>query len=208
MNPVWTKADAIRMAETAADSSMAAVGGEIGLTRERVRQIITKHVDPLMVKWLRIKGRPKKKSYKQKARDKIYSNVKRNDETGCLDWLGYRAPNGYGRTSYMGEQIFTHRLAWTLAHGEIPDTDDHYGTMCVCHKCDNPSCVNPDHLFLGTMADNVEDRDSKFRGRGGTKAHAALVSKAKFLRACGLTAPQIAERIDRSIGWVYKFWNI
>lgn len=55
--------------------------------------------------------------------------------------------------------MFAHRVAWQLANGEIPDG------LCVLHKCDNPKCCNPSHLFLGTHADNAHDRDNKKRGK-------------------------------------------
>ncbi len=74
--------------------------------------------------------------------------------TGCLH-------KGYGWAKRQGKRVFAHRLAWECTNGPIPD-----GLFCL-HRCDNPPCCNPAHLFLGTQADNNRDRHSKGRSRHG-----------------------------------------
>jgi hypothetical protein len=81
----------------------------------------------------------------------------------CWFWIGPHSPRGYGLINREGPYIQAHRTAWMLLKGEIPTGLD------VLHKCDIPQCVNPDHLFLGTDADNALDRASK--GNGGITAN-------------------------------------
>jgi hypothetical protein len=76
---------------------------------------------------------------------------------GCWRWTSYTDPNGYGRLNVNGKPILASRMSYLVHFGSIPDG------MYVCHKCDNPVCSNPDHLFLGSQADNVRDMHSKGR---------------------------------------------
>lgn len=87
---------------------------------------------------------------------------KTQTETGCLLWLNSRDQKGYGRMYWNGRPVAAHRIAWRLTYGDIPQG------LCVLHRCDNPRCVNPDHLFLGTLADNNRDMAQKGRAVGGT----------------------------------------
>ena len=86
------------------------------------------------------------------------------DKSGdCWEWKAYKDKLGYGFFNLTGERMeLAHRVAWKLVNGEIPE-GDHYGTTCVCHHCDNPSCVNPAHLFLGSHTDNMKDMTEKKR---------------------------------------------
>lgn len=88
--------------------------------------------------------------------------------SGCLLWIGYVDRHGYGVANIAnthGIQTSAHRIAWKLYRGEIPKG------MCVLHRCDNPPCVNVNHLFLGTQSDNMKDARAKGRMRKGSDHH-------------------------------------
>lgn len=89
--------------------------------------------------------------------DRFWSKVRRGDD--CWDWTAARDPLGYGffRMEPGKPMWRAHRAAWALVNGPIPDG------MIVCHRCDNPPCVRPEHLFLGTDQDNTDDRVAKGR---------------------------------------------
>jgi len=81
--------------------------------------------------------------------------------SGCWIWIGYGTKEGYGRLGIKGKKFLAHRLSYQRFIGPIPDG------LLVLHKCDEPSCVNPAHLFLGTDADNTIDKLSKGRQAKG-----------------------------------------
>lgn len=91
---------------------------------------------------------------------------------GCILWTGSKTKVGYGQFSYKGKMRKPHRVAWEIANGRrIPPG------MMICHKCDVRHCINPEHLWLGTCAENLADRDAKGRQakqRGETGNNARL----------------------------------
>ena len=95
-------------------------------------------------------------------KDRFLEKIRKTE--GCWEWTGVKLPKGYGHMGIPGgKSLYAHRLSYMLHIGEIPDG------LFVLHKCDNPSCVRPSHLFLGTAADNSRDMVRKGRSRSGEK---------------------------------------
>jgi hypothetical protein len=76
---------------------------------------------------------------------------------GCWEWVRGRTRQGYGKLNRNGKRWAAHRFIWTFVNGPIPNG------IHVLHKCDNPPCINPDHLWLGTHTDNMRDKVRKGR---------------------------------------------
>lgn len=138
----------------------------------------------------------------------------------CWNWNGSRFGSGYGRmtlgNSKTGKLVLAHRFSWELAHGEIPDG------LQICHSCDNPSCVNPSHLLLGTVYANASDRDWKGRGCRGSRQWKAKLEESDvrelrrewdagkrnvsgLARRFGIGRTQV-RRIVSGESWRWMFW--
>ena len=132
---------------------------------------------------------------------RFHASYRVDDETGCWMWLGHpRGSNGYGSIKVGGRAEVAHRYSWALHHGPIPEG------LIVCHKCDTPLCVNPEHLFVGTHSDNQQDKMRKGRmGDVGTKTPlrgesnpGSVLSEQDVLKIRNMDEPQ--RRIARMFG--------
>jgi len=94
---------------------------------------------------------------------------------GCWVWPLWKDKDGYGRTQVNGKTAIAHRVAYSLTNGHIPDG------LCVLHHCDNRSCCNPEHLFLGTPKDNYDDAYRKGRVSVGERNGISKLTKEKVL---------------------------
>lgn len=155
---------------------------------------------------------------------RFWAKVAMLEPHDCWVWQAGMTHRGYGAFAFRGKPSRAHRVAWVLTNGEIPEG------MLVCHRCDNPPCVNPAHLFLGTSAENNHDMVRKGRQvrppRDETKVNyvrgerspnakltACAVREIRALRAAGVTQKAVAETyrvtislislIDRGLVWAH-----
>jgi len=118
------------------------------------------------------------------VRERFFEKVDKSGE--CWEWTAYKGKSGYGAFWLNNTDKRAHRVSWVLHKGVIPKG------QLVLHKCDNPGCVNPDHLFLGTTQDNINDKVAKgrqYQPRGSEVAN------------CRLTEQEVREVRDLK-GWI------
>lgn len=135
--------------------------------------------------------------------DDFWSKVSPEPMSGCWIWTGSYAKHAthqYGKyTRVRGAGGYAHRASWILYRGAIP------AGLFVCHKCDNPACVNPDHFFVGTASDNT--RDAFKKGRAGMHLRnrpAPKGDEVRRLRASGMRLREIAQAVGISEGGVCR----
>lgn len=116
----------------------------------------------------------------------------------CWEWTGTRLPGGYGQMNVAGTAAAAvHRISFAIAFGWIPEA--------VMHKCDNPPCANPRHLFGGTQALNMADAARKWRMHG--KVTPAVKSAILALSECGMSQRQVGRQVGVSHTTVYRIVN-
>lgn len=145
------------------------------------------------------------KRWPQTPRERVWSKVKIAKPEQCWEWQGRRNRTGYGTTKVGERHWLVHRLVWTWTRGELSEG------QCVLHACDNPACVNPSHLWLGTRADNNADKLRKGRHRVavGERQHCSKLTAAKVRWAResysrGVTQTEIAKRLGVHQGSISK----
>jgi HNH endonuclease len=147
--------------------------------------------------WYRLHMAPPKRPLEIR----FWEKVEKAD--GCWSWLGSRGPKGYGQLWSGGTFLRAHRVSWMLHVGPIPDG------MWVLHHCDNPPCVRPGHLYLGTARENSADRER--RKRHAHKVHRSLTwrqaEEIRDARRRGVPLKSLAEKYGVSKGTISQITN-
>lgn len=156
-------------------------------------------------RWLLSPAKGQTRGYRAPISERFWAKVIVRGPDECWVWQGARVRGRYGvvgRGGKYGSNCYAHRLSFELAFGAVPVG------LSVLHRCDNPPCVNPAHLFLGTQADNIRDMDLKGRRRtlarkGQQHVRAKLTDEAvlemRRARAEGERVASIARRFG--VGW-------
>lgn len=150
----------------------------------------------------------------QKLFTRLMEASETKPDTGCIEWARSLTQDGYGKTKINGVTFRAHRAMWTAVRGDVP------AGLLVCHTCDNPKCINIDHLFLGSPAENMADKVKKGRWRGGpatwrdrvsqgshnrnAKLNDDAVRQIRSMCLAGLRAADIGARFMVSPGQVQK----
>lgn len=156
------------------------------------------------------KDKPRPYPFKDTLVERFFSYIDKNGPiapnlgTRCWIWTGCKDENGYGTIRYKGKNLRAHRVSMEIHSGQVPP--DYY----TCHHCDNPSCVNPDHLFPGTPADNAQDRDRKNRrvDISGEQSPRAKLSEKQVITIReryvfeNITRKQLAKEFGVSVGCI------
>jgi hypothetical protein len=141
--------------------------------------------------------------------ERFWTKVVKGDEDACWEWLGYKDYRGYGSLwdNSLGRNIFAHRVAYFIKHGKYPDN-------YACHTCDNPPCVNPNHIFDGTPFDNTMDMMAKgrqvnqYRNREACSAGHTYTDESTYISRQGVRVCRICRRRRLKIHKENKLRNI
>lgn len=125
----------------------------------------------------------------------------------CWEWSGATNGRGYGRFKFEGKSVYAHRMSYYLHKGPIMKGEGHHGT-CVCHTCNNRSCVNPEHLYLGTQNQNLrqmvlENRQARGEVHGRSKLTEKEISDIRLFHKVGDTTQQkLADKYGVSLSLI------
>jgi len=140
--------------------------------------------------------------FKMNDVERFWSKV--NKTEGCWNWTASLNTSGYGQSKLNGKNVLAHRLSYVMNHPNTINLLEGRREICVCHKCDNPKCVNPAHLFLGSKADNMKDMVAKGRMIGNVKLTEDDVREIRTQYATGgITLKKLAREYEVSLEGIH-----
>ncbi len=126
--------------------------------------------------------------------ERFWSKVDKTSKNECWLWTACKHEDGYGLFKYEGKQCYAHRVSYKIEYGSITNG------LCVCHSCDNTSCVNPEHLFLGSYKDNTRDAVRKGRLAKGEKQGSSKLTETDIKLIRKDTRPERVIAKDYDVG--------
>jgi len=136
--------------------TLSQIARRLGVSRQRVQKVIGR-----TGRLPKAPAEPKQKAGRGSIKERFWKKVVAGDPNECWEWQGHINPvTHYGRIIVAGKSLYPHRVAYELEYGPIP------AGLYICHRCDNPRCCNPSHLFAGTPSDKVKDAVQKGRWTG------------------------------------------
>jgi len=165
---------------------------ELGLPYDTIRARINRYKWPIE-QALGLSPPPQKKQ--KSVINRIFDKLKRNPKTFCWEWTGSLNFDGYAQMSINNKKGSVHRIMYTYIYGDIPSN-----RPLILHRCDNPKCCNPTHLYAGTIHNNVDDRIKRNRSKIGEKHGMAKLTEKQVLeiRASKETQRVLAKRFNVS----------
>lgn len=135
----------------------------------------------------------------------FWEKVDIKGQNDCWNWKKSKKLNGYGQLLWNYKNVYSHRTAWILSNGDIPQG------LFVCHKCDNPACCNPNHLWLGTPITNVLDMMNKGRyylNSNRAWAHGSTHYSSKFTNETIVKIRKMYEDKPNQYKWLADLFNV
>lgn len=148
------------------------IGLQLGVSKQRIQQVCRKYNIQKALPMARA-------SYLERKKEKFLNRVSIGVNEVCWPWKGSLSTAGYGILSFYGHRTYAHRVSYLLFKDPnfklFQNGRNTENSLHVLHSCDNPNCVNPNHLRLGTPGENMRDRDSKGRNRFQRSREASLI---------------------------------